>query len=132
MMTPESGESGLDELMRLSRQTARQAEDMAEAEQQRQAQQETAQSIRKGLKEISISVAIGQLKSVAPKELIKEIESLKNKPDIKDLRKIISDLTHKLERQTSGLSTDKKELETIEASIKTLAVLVELYFALSD
>jgi soluble cytochrome b562 len=131
-MVPESGESGLEELMRLSRQTKRQAQNMDAAEKQRQAQRETAQSIRKGLKEISISVAVSQLKSVAPEEIISEVESLVNKPDIKDLRKMISTLVHQLERQTSGLSAGGKDLDVIEGSVKTLAILCELYFALSD
>jgi len=128
----EPGESGLDELMRLSRQTARQAENLAVVEQQRQERRETAQSVRQGLRGISISVAVEQLKPIATKEIIAAIESLNKKPDTKDLRKLISDLVHKLERQTSGLSAANRDLEEVESSVKTLAILVELYFALSD
>jgi predicted component of type VI protein secretion system len=131
-MSPESGESGLEELMRLSRQTRRQAQSMDAAEKQRQIQRETAMSIRKGLKEISISVAVRQLKQVAPKEVVEQVQGLANKPDIRDLRRMISDLLHRLERQTGNLSTASKDLDTIGSSVKTLAILCELYFALSD
>ena len=113
-MKPDSGESGLDELMRLSRQTARQAQNLDEVEKQRRKQREQSQSIRQGLKEISVSVAVGQLKPVAAPELVEKVSSLAQKPDIKDLRKLITDLVHGLERQTdsrtaaAGLLSGKK------------------------
>lgn len=131
-MTSESGESGLDELMRLSRQTARQAKDLAEAEQQRQEQREKAQGVRQGLKEISISVALQQLRQVADDRVIEKVSALTKKPGIEDLRKLISDSVHDLEKQTGNVTASKTDISTIENSVKALAILIELYFALSD
>jgi len=131
-MTSESGESGLDELMRLSRQTARQAKDLAEAEQQRQEQREKAQGVRQGLKEISISVALQQLRLVADDRVIEKVSALTKKPGIEDLRKLISDSVHDLEKQTGNVTASKTDISTIENSVKALAILIELYFALSD
>jgi hypothetical protein len=131
-MESKSEESGLDELMRLSRQTARQAKDMADAEQQRQEQRERARSIRQGLKEISVSVALQQLKLVAPEKVVEEINALAEKPDIGDLRKLISDLVHDLEKRTGRAAASKTDISTIVNPVKTLAILIELYFALSD
>jgi hypothetical protein len=127
-----SGESGFDELMRLSRQTARQAESLSVAEKQRQEQQEKAQGIRQGLKEISVSVALQQLKLVAKDEVIEKVSALTKKQGINELRKLISDSVHDLEKQTGNVASSKTDLATIERSVKTLAILIELYFALSD
>ena len=131
-MTSESGESGLDELMRLSRQTARQAKDLADVEQQRQEQREKAQGVRQGLKEISVSVALQQLRLVAKDEVIEKVSALTKKQGIEDLRKLISDSVHNLEKQTGSVATSKTDISTLEHSVKALAILIELYFALSD
>ena len=131
-MTSESGESGLDELMRLSRQTARQAKDLADVEQQRQEQREKAQGVRQGLKEISVSVALQQLRLVAKDEVIEKVSALTKKQGIEDLRKLISDSVHNLEKQTGSVAASKTDISTLEHSVKALAILIELYFALSD
>jgi len=127
-----SGESGLEELMRLSLETTRQAKEIDEMQKRRAEQREMSQSVRQGLRVISISVAVGQLKQVASNELIKEVNSLINKQDNRGLRKLITDLAHDLERYTGSTSAAKIELEKIRHSAKTLAILLELYFALSD
>ena len=57
-MQSESDESGFEELVRLSKETARQAHNLANMEQQREEQRQTSQRVLQGLKEISISVAI--------------------------------------------------------------------------
>jgi hypothetical protein len=124
-------ENGLDELMRLSRQTAATARNLEDAEKQRRERREVSQSIRHGLRQISISVALEQLKTVAPAETIEKVKSLADKPDVKDLRRMVSDSVHGLERQT-GRITAVTDVEKIQNSVKTLAILVELYFALSD
>lgn len=131
-MTPKPGESGLDELMRLSRETAQQAQEIDYIEKQRAEQREMSQSVRQGLRGISISVAVGQLKQVAPKKLIEEINSLVDMQDNSGLRKLITDLVHDLERHTVSITVGHEESEKLQNSVKTLAILVELYFALSD
>jgi len=127
-----SGESGLEELMRLSRETTRQAKEIDEMQKRRAEQREMSQSVRQGLRGISISVAVGQLKQVASSELIREVNSLVNKQDNRGLRKLIIDMVHDLERYTGNISATKLEPEKIRRSVKTLAILLELYFALSD
>jgi hypothetical protein len=130
-MKSESAESGLDALMRLSRQTAAQAKNLAEVEKQRREQRDKSQNVRQGLREISISVAVKQLKLVAPDNVIKRVQSLANKPDVKDLRKMVSDSVHDLEKQT-GRIAGNADMGKIRNSAKALAILIELYFALSD
>ena len=131
-MTSGSDESGFEELVRLSKETAKQAQNLANMEQQREEQRQTSQNVLQGLKEISISVAIEQLKSVASNEIIEEISSLINKPDTRDLRKLISDLVHDLEKQTGSISTSNIDMVPIKDSVKTVSILVELLFTLSN
>ena len=131
-MTYGSDESGFEELVRLSKETAKQAQNLANMEQQREEQRQTSQNVLQGLKEISISVAIEQLKSVASNEIIEEISSLINKPDTRDLRKLISDLVHDLEKQTGSISTSNIDMVPIKDSVKTVSILVELLFTLSN
>ncbi|MFC1921350.1 hypothetical protein ACFLYQ_06480 [Chloroflexota bacterium] len=131
-MTQKSGESGLDALMRLSRETARQAQDLEDMEKQRAEQRERSQSVRQGLRGISVSVAVGQLEQVASKEILEEIKSLVDKQDNRGLRKLITDLVHDLERHTGNIAAVTADPEKVQRSVKTLAIMLELYFALSD
>jgi hypothetical protein len=91
-----------------------------------------SRNVRQGLRGISVSVAVGQLKKVASNQLITEVNSMVNKQDNKGLRKLITDMVHDLEKYTGSISTTNAEMEKIQRSVKTLAILIELYFALSD
>ena len=131
-MNSEPDESGFEELVRLSKETAKQARNLDKMEQQREEERQTSQSVLQGLKEISVSVAIGQLRLVAADDIIKNISSLTKKPDTNDLRKLISDLVHDLEKQTGNVSASNTDMVPFTRSIKTLAILIELLFTLSD
>ena len=129
-MKSESPESGFNELMRLSRQTANEAQELTKKEQQRAEQRQIVQGVLQGLKEINVSVAIEQLKSVATPRIIEEISSLTHKQDTEDLRKLISDLVHDLEKRIGGISASNPDMVPIERSVKTLAILIELFLSL--
>jgi len=129
-MKSESPESGLDELMRLSRQTANEAQNLAKREQQRAEKRQTAQEALQGLREISVSVAVEQLRLVAAPEIIEEIGSLTYKQDTKDLRKLISNLATGLERRVGSISASNPDMAPIERSVKTLTILIQLFFSL--
>ena len=129
-MKPESPESGFNELMRLSRQTANEAQELTKKEQQRAEQRQIVQGVLQGLKEINVSVAIDQLKSVATPGIIEEISSLTHKQDTEDLRKLISDLVHDLEKRIGGISASNPDMVPLERSVKTLAILIELFLSL--
>ena len=129
MKSPHS-ESGLDELMRLSRQTANEAKEMAQKEQQRTAKRQVVQGVLKGLREINVSVAVGQLKSIATPEIIKAVSSLAQKQGTDDLSKLISGLASDLEKRIGKVSASNPELLSLERSIKTLVILIELFFSI--
>ncbi len=119
-------ESGLDELMRLSRQFTRQKEEQEEKERQRIAQGKKVQGVLQGLKGLNFSMALDQLKMVAGPEIIKQVDALKNKGDTEDLRKLISSLADELERSLDTKDGDRPLVN----SMRTLNILLDLYFSL--
>ena len=129
-MEPKSPESGLDELIRLSKETARKKKELAEREQQRTKQKQKVQGVLEGLKAIKVSIAVEQLKLVSTPEIIEKISSLTHKQGTEDLRKLISSLTDDLEKRMRDVVTSNPDMLPIERSIKTLAILLELYFSL--
>jgi len=129
-MEPKPPESGLDELIRLSQETARKKQELAEREQQRTKQRQKVQGVLEGLKTIKVSIAVEQLKLVSTPEIIEEISSLTHKQGIEDLRKLISSLTDDLEKGIRSVATSNPDMVPIERSVKTLAILLELYFSL--
>ena len=129
-MKSESPESGFNELMRLSRQTANEAQELTKKEQQRAEQRQIVQGVLQGLKEINVSVAVEQLRLVATPEIIEKISSLTHKQDTGDLRKLISDLVNGLEKRVGSVSASNQDMVPIERSVKTLAILIELFFSL--
>ena len=129
-MKSEPRESGFNELQRLSQQMTNEAQELAKKEQQRTEKRQQTQEVLQGFKEISISVAVEQLKLIATPEITEEIKSLKHKQDTKDLRKVISDLAHALEKRTGSISASNPDMMPIERSVRTLAILIELFFSL--
>src|SRR4030042_5301884 len=91
-------ESGIDELMRLSRQCTRQQEEHDEREKQREAQGKKVRGVLHGLKELNINMAIQQLKSVAKPEIIKQVTAMKTGGGTEELRKLISGIADGLEK----------------------------------
>jgi hypothetical protein len=129
-MERKSPESGLDELLRLSRATAKMEKDLAQKEQQEAQQRQKVQGAVQGLREISISVALEQLKPVATTEVLEEVRSLAHKNGTEDLRKLITNLTSDLEKRVSRVSATNPEMALVESSVKTLAILLSLFFSL--
>ena len=129
-MKSKSPEGGLDELMRLSRQTANEAKELDRKEQQRAEQRQVVQGALKGLREISITVTVEQLKQVATPEIIEEVGSLKYQQGTEDLRRLISRLANDLERRIDKVSASNPDMVPIKRSAKTLIILLELLFSL--
>ncbi len=84
-MGSESPESGLEELMRLSRQTAKMGREAEEKEKQKVEHNQKVHGVVTGLREISFSVALEQLKLIAAPEIIKEINSMMDKPGTEEV-----------------------------------------------
>jgi predicted component of type VI protein secretion system len=127
---PEEEESGIDELMRLSRQFTRQQEEHDKQERQRQEQGKKVKGVLQGLKDLNLSMALNQLKDVATPEVIQQVTALKNKSDTEDLRKMITSLVDELEKKLDGASGSKTEMTKLINSTRTLSILLDLYFSL--
>lgn len=131
-MESDSPESGIEELLRLSKQTSKMQQDLARKEQERiKREQELAEKkqVVRGLKEIKVSVALGQLEPVATPEIIEAVSSLKHQQGSGNLRNLILDLVTELEKDADGISSSNTDMASIERSAKTLAILIELLFS---
>ncbi|MFC1861696.1 hypothetical protein ACFLT4_04940 [Chloroflexota bacterium] len=129
-MESNSQESGFDELLRLSQETAKKEQELTKREQQRTEQRQKVQGVLQGLREIQVSIAVEQLRLVATPEIIKVISSLTHKQDTEDLRKLISNLVDDLEKHLRSVSPSNSDMVPIERSVNTLAILLELFFSL--
>jgi len=123
-------ESGFDELMRLSQQFTRQQEEHDEKERQREEQGKKVRGVLQGLKDLNVSMAIEQLKTVANPEIINKINALKTEEGTDDLRKMISDLADDLEKSIGAISASKTDTTPLVNSVRTLNILMDLYFSL--
>ncbi len=129
-MESEPPESGFEELMRLSQQFTRQGQERTAREKQRAEQGKKVQGVLQGLKELNVSMAIEQLKLVATPDIIEEVNSLKRKQGTGDLRKLISNLTDDLENRIGIISASNPDMTPLERSMKTLNILLDLFFSL--
>ena len=123
-------ESGLDELMRLQQQFTRQEQERTDKQRQREEQGKKARGVLQGLKELKVSMAIDQLKTVATPEIIEEVNALKSKPGTEDLRRAISDLAEDLESRLGAISAANPDTAPLLNSVRTLNILLDLYFSL--
>jgi len=123
-------ENGFDELMRLQQQFTRQQEEHDEKERRRKEQGKKVQGVLQGLKDLNVSMAIEQLKTVAKPEIIKEVSALKSREGTDNLRKIISDLADDLEKSLGVISASKPDTSSLVNSMRTLNILIDLYFSL--
>ena len=131
-MESDSTESGIEELLRLSKQTSKMGQALARKEQERiKRDQELAEKkqVVHGLKEIKVSVALEQLELVATPEIIEAVSLLKHQQGSGDLRKQILDLVTELEKGVDGIANSNPDMVSIERSAKTLAILIELLFS---
>jgi predicted component of type VI protein secretion system len=126
----EEEESGIDELMRLSQQFTRQEEEREEREKQREAKGKQVQGVLQGLKELKVSMAIEQLKTVATPKIIEEVNALRSKQSTEDLRKAMSNLADDLETHLSAISAKNPDAVPMVNSMRTLNILMDLYFSL--
>jgi hypothetical protein len=124
-------ESGLDELMRLSRRLTKQQEASEKQEKQRIEQGKKVQGVLQGLHNLNFNMALTQLKGVAKPEIIQKVTALKARPNNEDLRKVISSLMEDLEKKLNTLSISQKDTAPLVNSARTLSILLDLYFSLS-
>jgi ribosomal protein L22 len=118
-------ESGMDELMRLSRQFTRQKAENEAKERQREEQGKKVRGVLQGLQDLNINMALQQLKTVARPEVIKQVNALKTTGGTEALRKMISTLAEDLEKSL-GARTDTAPLVN---DMRTLNILLDLYFS---
>jgi hypothetical protein len=123
-------ESGIDELMRLSRQFTRQQEEHEAREKQREAQGKKIKGVLRGLKELNFSMAVTQLKTVARPEIVKQVNALKSQESTDALRKMISSIADDLENRLRTLQAPKTDTTYLLSSMRTLNILMDLYFSL--
>jgi predicted component of type VI protein secretion system len=124
-------ESGIDELMRLSRKFTKQKEDHEKQERQREEQGKKVRGVLQGLQALNLSMAITQLKTVAKPDVIEKVNALKTRPGTEDLRKLITSMVDGLDKQLGATSLTKSEITSASNSVKTLSILLDLYFSLS-
>jgi hypothetical protein len=123
-------ESGLDELMRLSRQFTRQQQENDAREKQREAQGKKVRGVLQGLKELNFNMAVTQLKTVAKPEIVKQVTALKNQEGTDTLRKMISQIADDLENRLRPIPGARVETAALFNSMRTLNILLDLYFSL--
>ena len=123
-------ESGLDELLRLSRQFTRQQEEHDAREKQRQAQGKKVKGVLQGLRELNVDMAVTQLKTVARPDIVKQVSALKIQESTDALRKMISALADELENRLRALTPSKTETTFLCNTMRTLNILMDLYFSL--
>jgi len=129
-MKSESSESGLDELARLSQQFKKHEQESAQRDKIRAEQKKKVHSALGGLRELTVSMAVGQLKLVAAPEIIEQVDSLKSKQGTVELRKLISVLANDLENRVGVITATNPNIKPIERSIKTITILIELLLSL--
>jgi hypothetical protein len=127
---PKQEDSGLDELLALSRKFTKQKEDSEKQERQRIEQGKKVKGVLQGLQELNLNMALTQLKTVAKPELIQKITVLRSKPGTEELRKIITKLLDDAEKQVNQL-TPKSDTAPLANSLRTISILLDLYFSLS-
>ncbi len=123
-------ESGLDELMRLSRQFTKKKEDDEKAERQRIEQGKKVKGVLQGLKDLNINMALSQLKGVTDAATIRRVERLKLAAGTDDLRKLLSSMADDMERRLGKLPANSPEAAALVNNMRTLTILMDLYFSL--
>jgi ribosomal protein L22 len=123
-------ESGLDELMRLSRQFTRQQAEHEAKEKHRQAQGKKVRGVLQGLKDLNLDMAVTQLQAVAKPEVVKQVSALKTQENTEALRKLISGIADELEDKLRAVQMPKADTIALCNSMRTLNILMDLYFSL--
>ena len=129
-MESKANDSGLEELLRLSKQITKVDQERTKAEQERAEQRKKVNELQQGLIELKASVALEQLKSIATPEVIKEVSSFKDKQKTSELRTLVLNLSTELESSVDSIPDSLADAESIRSSVKTLAILIELLFSI--
>jgi hypothetical protein len=82
------------------------------------------------LKELNFSMAVTQLKTVARPEIVKQVNALKSQESTDTLRKMISSIADDLENRLRTLQAPKTDTTYLLSSMRTLNILMDLYFSL--
>ncbi|MFH1650704.1 MAG: hypothetical protein ABID87_01170 [Chloroflexota bacterium] len=118
-------ESGFDELLRLSQNINK-----AERQQTRRDERtDEKKQVIQGLRDIKITVALGQLELMAEPEMVAAVSALRQKRGNEDLRRLILGIVDDLEKRVDDAGSEK-DIAATERPVKTLAVLLELLFSL--
>ena len=129
-MESKSTDSGLEELLRISKEISRVDQERTKADRKRAEHRQKVNELQQGLIELKASVALQQLKSIATPEIIKEVSLLKHNQKTDELRKLILNLSAELESWVDNMSSSKLDMGSINRSVKTLAILIELLFSI--
>ncbi len=120
----------MEELRRLSRQTANWGQKLQQEEKQKADYEKNVVGVMAGLRGLSFSVALNQLKTVAEPDIYEKVTAMQAKTDSKDLRKLITEISRNLDRSMSRISKGNADLEPLATSSRTLAILISLLFSL--
>ena len=129
-MESKSPENGFDELTRLSQQFKKHERESTHREKQRAEQRKKVQGVLGGLRELTVSMTVEQLKLFAAPEIIEQVYHRTNKQGTAELRKLISNLANDLEKHIGIVASANPSVQPLERSIKTLIILMELFFSL--
>lgn len=130
MTESNSAKNILDELTRLSQKTTDMGKKMEQQGREKAEHDQKVQGAVQGLKGISFSIALEQLKSVATPEIVERIRSISDTQGTAELRKVISNLTHDLETMVNKLSASDQDMVQFKNTVKTLAILIGLLFSI--
>jgi hypothetical protein len=103
---------------------------MREEAKQKAEYEKNMQGVVAGLRGISFSVALNQLKTIAEPGIYEKVDAMQTQPDSKELRRLISDIARTLEKETAKAAKNNPEFEVIGNSTRTLAILISLLFSL--
>jgi hypothetical protein len=123
-------DSGMDELLALSRKFTKQKEDSAKQERQRIEQGKKVKGVLDGLKNLNLDMALTQLKAVAKPEVIQKVTAFKTNPNTEALRKLLTHMVDDIEKQIGNL-TPKSDTTALLNAMRTLSILMDLYFSLA-
>lgn len=138
-MAPDAPEeSGIEELLRLSREIGNMEKELVQDLGRARTKLERAekrQALLSLVKDLKVSIVSEQLRSVATRRIVNTIESYIKSRDTRDLKNLISDVVYELEKrfsvEPSGAESHRytgiPSLST-EHLIKTLSILIEFLF----
>jgi hypothetical protein len=123
-------ENGMDELLKLQRQFTHQQEEHDSRKKLQEEQGKKAQGVLHGLRDLQFSMTLDQLNPIASKEIIKQVNALKNNPDTDELRKMINRLCDDMEYELESIAAANPDAKSTVDSMRVLNIIIDLYFSL--